>query len=267
MTSDVIPLLKKKQRVTKDDNMKDLAIFENKDFGSVRVVERDGEPWFVAKDIAMALGYAQDSKVGVLFKNVPEEWKGVKRIHTLGGEQEMLTISEQGLYFFLGRSDKPAALPYQKWVAGEVIPSIRKTGCYSAVKFDSLTPLYKDYEAAYSALSLIMDKNQAALCANVSIKNFYNTDLLALAGATHLPTQDDRQFYTPTELGKESGVSAVAFNKLLESNGLQEKHSDKWEATEKGKEFCKMFDTGKKHGGSNILQMKWSRDVLSIIGL
>lgn len=246
--------------------MKDLAIFENKDFGSVRVVERDGEPWFVARDVAKALGYSEASNPARLFANIPEEWKGVKRIHTLGGEQDILTISEQGLYFFLGRSDKPAALPYQKWVAGEVIPSIRKTGIYS-VTAQGIAPVSQDFQAVFKAMSLFMDKNQAALCANTAVKNLHNTDLLALAGATHLPTQDDRQFYTPTELGKESGVSAVAFNKLLESNGLQEKHSDKWEATEKGKEFCKMFDTGKKHGGSNILQMKWSRDVLSIIGL
>jgi prophage antirepressor-like protein len=265
MTSDGIPLLKK-QRVTKDNIVKDLAIFENKDFGSVRVVERDGEPWFVARDVAKALGYSEASNPARLFANIPEEWKGIQRMNTLGGEQEMLTISEQGLYFFLGRSDKPAALPYQKWVAGEVIPSIRKTGSYS-VTAQGIAPVSKDFQAVFTAMSLFMDKNQAALCANTAVKNLHNTDLLALAGATHLPTQDDRQFYTPTELGKESGVSAVAFNKLLESNGLQEKHSDKWEATEKGKEFCKMFDTGKKHGGSNILQMKWSRDVLQMIGL
>ena len=248
--------------------MKDVAIFENNDFGSVRVVERDGEPWFVARDVAKALGYADSSleTIGKIFGNVPEEWKGRKPIPALGGNQEMLTISEQGLYFFLGRSDKPAALPYQKWVAGEVIPSIRKTGSYS-VTAQGIAPVSQDFQAVFKAMSLFMDKNQAALCANTAVKNLHNTDLLALAGATHLPTQDDRQFYTPTELGKESGVSAVAFNKLLESNGLQEKHSDKWEATEKGKEFCKMFDTGKKHGGSNILQMKWSRDVLPIIGL
>lgn len=56
--------------------------------------------------------------------------EGSNRIATPGGEQEMLTLSEQGLYFFLGRSDKPRALPFQKWLAGEVLPAIRKTGKY-----------------------------------------------------------------------------------------------------------------------------------------
>ncbi len=63
-------------------------------------------------------------------QSVPEMWRGVKRIHPLGGEQEMLCLSEQGVYFFLERSDKKKALSYQIWIAGEVVPSIRKHGAY-----------------------------------------------------------------------------------------------------------------------------------------
>ena len=108
-----------------------LTVFENPEFGRVRVVERDGEPWFVAKDVLRALGYAEDYNPSRALQAVPEEWKGVQRVHTLGGTQDMLTLSEQGLYFFLGRSDKPKALPYQKWLAGEVLPAIRKHGMYA----------------------------------------------------------------------------------------------------------------------------------------
>ena len=92
--------------------------------------DANGEPWFVAKDVATALGYAKESNPARLFQSVPEEWRGVNQIHTPGGDQSMLTLSEQGLYFFLGRSDKPKALPFQKWLAGEVLPAIRKTGKY-----------------------------------------------------------------------------------------------------------------------------------------
>ena len=95
-----------------------------------RVTVVDGEPWVVAKDVAVALDYGLDSKVGMLFKHVPDEWKGVNPIYTPGGEQNVLCLSEQGLYFFLGRSDKPKAVPYQKWIAGEVVPSNRKHGAY-----------------------------------------------------------------------------------------------------------------------------------------
>lgn len=110
--------------------MSNLPIFSHPSFGTVRIVERNDEPWFVAKDVAKALGYAS-TNMTTIFQAVPEEWKGSNPITTLGGEQEMLIISEQGLYFFLGRSDKPVALPFQKWLAGDVIPSIRKHGLYA----------------------------------------------------------------------------------------------------------------------------------------
>lgn len=109
----------------------ELAVFQYQT-ADVRVVQDDqGEPWWVAKDVAEALGYAEGSNASRVFSNVPDEWKGVKQIHTPYGVQEMIVLSEQGLYFFLGRSDKSAALPLQKWIAGVVLPSIRKTGGFS----------------------------------------------------------------------------------------------------------------------------------------
>lgn len=109
-----------------------LAVFQNSDF-SVRTITEDGNIWFVAKDVAQALEYSESSikQMTVLMQSVPDFWKGRKRIMTPGGEQEMLCLTEQGLYFFLGRSDKPKALPYQMWIAGEVVPSIKKHGMYA----------------------------------------------------------------------------------------------------------------------------------------
>ena len=107
----------------------ELQVFE-KDNKAIRTISECDQIWFVAKDIALALEYSEASNPARLFANVPECWKGVKRIHTLGGEQEMLCLTEQGAYFFLGRSDKPKALPYQMWISGEVVPSIRKHGGY-----------------------------------------------------------------------------------------------------------------------------------------
>lgn len=90
--------------------------------------DANSEPWFVGKDVAVALGYCWNG--AACFDHVPEEWKEVRTVLTTRGEKEMVTLSEQGLYFFLGRSDKPRALPFQKWLAGEVLPAIRKTGKY-----------------------------------------------------------------------------------------------------------------------------------------
>lgn len=97
-----------------------------------RVLIENGEPHFVAKDVAQWLGYPASSiqALPMLMKKVPDDWKGLNRIKTPGGIQELLTLTEQGFYFFVVRSDKPKALPLQKWVAGEVLPSIRRTGIY-----------------------------------------------------------------------------------------------------------------------------------------
>jgi prophage antirepressor-like protein len=96
---------------------------------NIRVIEVDGEPYWVAKDVAEALDYTWNATKTV--GHVPDEWRGVESVPTPSGAQDMLTLSEQGLYFFVARSDKPRAVPFQKWVAGEVLPAIRKTGQYS----------------------------------------------------------------------------------------------------------------------------------------
>lgn len=100
------------------------------DHKPVRVTTEDDLLWFVAKDVADALEYSEYSNPARLFQIVPEEWKGVKPIHTPYGTQNMVSVTEQGLYFFLARSDKKKAVPFQKWLAGEVVPSIRKHGAY-----------------------------------------------------------------------------------------------------------------------------------------
>ena len=142
--------------------MNDMKIFENSEFGAVRVVDVNGEPWFVAKDVARALGYPESSlrQLNNLFGHVPDEWKGRNWIMTPGGEQEMLIISEQGLYFFLARSDKAAALPYQMWVAGDVMPSIRKTGGYGQW---NLPRVPKSFPDALRMIADIEEEKQLAL--------------------------------------------------------------------------------------------------------
>ena len=118
------------------ENEKGLRVF-NFESRQVRIVMIDGEPWFVARDVAGALGYSQASlEVGkVLFGHIPEEWVHLNPIRMNlkdGREQvrDMLCLSEQGVYFFLARSDKSAALPFQRKIAGEIMPSIRKHGAY-----------------------------------------------------------------------------------------------------------------------------------------
>jgi prophage antirepressor-like protein len=108
--------------------MTNIQVFENPEFGEIRTIIADDTFSVVAKDVAERLDYTWHRG---LLDHVPDEWKGVSRIDPPGGAQELKVLTEQGLYFFLARSDKPLAIPFQKWIAGTVLPSIRKTGSYS----------------------------------------------------------------------------------------------------------------------------------------
>lgn len=119
--------------------MNEIQVFNNDTQGfHARTVTDDNDTvWFVAKDIATDLEYKEstvNNAINALMQSVPEIWKGKKQIFTPGGEQEMLCLTEQGVYFFLGRSDKKKALTYQIWIANDVVPSIRKHGVYLTPK-------------------------------------------------------------------------------------------------------------------------------------
>lgn len=108
--------------------MNELKVFNNNEFGDVRVVEVDNEPWFVGKDVAEILGYSNPRKA--LIDHVDNEDKGVTKCDTLGGIQEITTINESGLYSLILSSKLPNAKKFKKWVTNEVLPSIRKHGAY-----------------------------------------------------------------------------------------------------------------------------------------
>lgn len=109
--------------------MNDLAIFENPEFGHIRGLKIEGEPWFVGKDIAEALGYKNPQKA--IHDHVDAEDKGVNELFTPGGKQNIAIINESGLYSLMLKSKLPGAKKFKRWVTSEVLPSIRKTGAYS----------------------------------------------------------------------------------------------------------------------------------------
>lgn len=112
--------------------MNDIKIFKNHEFGSIRTVEQNGEPWFVGKDVATALGYSNSRKA--IADHVDEEDKGVTNRYTLGGNQNMTIINESGLYSLILSSKLPTAKKFKHWVTSEVLPSIRKIGGYNTDK-------------------------------------------------------------------------------------------------------------------------------------
>ena len=109
-------------------NENKLEVFTNAEFGSVRTLTIDNEPYFVGKDVAEILGYS--NKRDALAKHVDAEDKGVAKCDTLGGIQELTVINESGLYSLILSSKLPNAKKFKHWVTGEVLPSIRKHGAY-----------------------------------------------------------------------------------------------------------------------------------------
>lgn len=110
--------------------MNEMKVFYNAECGKLRTLNRDGEPWFVGKDVATALGY-KDS-VNALKSHVSEEDKGGWRIATQYGEREAVIINESGLYSLILSSKLDSAKRFKRWVTAEVLPSIRKSGGYIA---------------------------------------------------------------------------------------------------------------------------------------
>ena len=109
--------------------MRDIKNFTFAPGLELRVIDRDGEPWFVAKDVRVALSLGNiASSIAIL----DDDEKGLHTVDTPGGPQPVTIVNESGLYSLILRSRKPEAKAFKKWVTSEVLPTIRKTGGYMA---------------------------------------------------------------------------------------------------------------------------------------
>ena len=110
------------------NNTNKIQVFQNEAFGQVRVITKDGEPWFVGKDVAEVLGYSNTKKA--INDHVKENHKLGERIVTSGQRREVIIIDEAGFYSLVLRSKLPSAEAFQEWVTSEVLPAIRKHKMY-----------------------------------------------------------------------------------------------------------------------------------------
>ena len=108
--------------------MNKISTFNNPDFGTVRTTTINDEPYFVGKDVAIALGYERPTDAAR--KHIDPEDRGVAKIETPSGTQEMTVINESGLYSLVLSSKLPTAKKFKRWITHDVIPAIRKTGGY-----------------------------------------------------------------------------------------------------------------------------------------
>lgn len=250
---------------------------------TVRTVIKDGEPWFVAKDICDVL---ELSDTNAALRGLDEDEKGTTISRTPGGSQTMLTVNESGLYALVFKSRKPEAKTFRKWVTSEVLPTLRRTGKYdtsqaaSAYRYNSLEPdrdagiLAYQFEGMCRLAKMFgLEGNQALLKADKAVRKLHGGASPIALLEIELKTPNNEALIIPSEMGRllNPPISAKSLNRALAAMGLQEKREYKpkafeWRLTDKGKAFGAYFDVGRKHSdGTPVLQIKWRESVAGLV--
>ena len=198
-----------------------IEVFKNDEFGSIRTMTVNGEPMFVGKDVAEALGYKNANDA--LSKHVDVDDKGVAKRDTLGGMQEMVIINESGLYSLILCSKLPTAKKFKHWVTAEVLPAIRKHGVYA------MDDLLNDPDALITALTAYKEEKEKV--AQLQEENLQKTQMISELSpkATYYDLILQSASLVPiTSIAKDYGMSAKRLNSLLAENGIQFKQGKTW---------------------------------------
>lgn len=184
--------------------MNKVKIFNSEEFGDVRTVTINGDPWFVGKDVAAALGFTNPRDA--ISTHVFDEDKGVESIDTLGGKQKMTVINESGLYALVFGSRLKSAQRFKHWVTSEVLPAIRKTGSYQAPQGKELLALavleaQKTIEEQSKAIERMKPKVIFANAVEISHTSILIGDLAKLLKQNGVETGQKRLFDWMREKG------------------------------------------------------------------
>lgn len=192
--------------------MNEITIFNNPEFGQVRTVTIDDEPWFVGKDVANALGYTNSRKA--LIDHVYDEDKGVTNCDTLGGTQSMTIINESGLYALIFGSKLASAVRFKRWVTSEVLPTIRKTGSYNAT---SEQIPYDDYLQAAKLVKGCKDLEERNLIISILQNGGFNIPVVDVVSVDEVKVDKAEFSKEFQEFLKDNGYSYRTFS---EASGL-----------------------------------------------
>ncbi len=197
----------------------DLQVFTYNS-NEVRTVEKDGEVWFVAKDVCDILEYANTSKA--IADHLDDDEKGITKCYTPGGEQNMTIISESGFYALVLRSNKPGAKAFSRWVRKEVLPQIRKTGSFS-VNNSELEIRRKDLDLkGAQILQSLIDKELFPVTPETRTV-FAHEVFKLVTGHEYLGMlpESTEKWYTATDIGAELGLSANKIGRIAKANGIK----------------------------------------------
>jgi prophage antirepressor-like protein len=234
----------------------ELKVFENPTFGQVRTVEVDGEPWFVGKDVAEALGYSNTRDA--LSKHVDEDDKATVAFHDGSQNRNVTAVNESGLYSLILSSKLPGAKEFKRWVISEVIPSIRKTGGYT-LKPKPMTE-YQQMMAdtrrrnarVQSARILTQLAKQYKGSTYEQVLNAHATKELTGEFLLPLPKLEEKT-YSATEIGQMFGISANKVGLLTNRHGLKTEQYGQW------------FKDKSRYGNKEVYSFRYFEKVIPII--
>lgn len=188
--------------------MNDIKIFENPEFGSIRTVERNGEPWFVAADVCRALELSNPT-VAV---NRLEDDERAKL--NLGRQGDANCVNEPGLYTLVLSSRKPEAKLFKRWITHEVLPSIRKTGGYNTDKIMQTMVEFMDQQQKF----------------NESVIELLKRQNVATEAATYpeIGCMTEERWLTATEVGRLLGMSKSMVGYIANLYGLKTPEYGTW---------------------------------------
>ncbi len=244
----------------------------------LRLIDRNGESWFVATDAAGILGYAAAKD---LTRTLDDDEKGGTGAHPwrrAGSHHHQRGGPVPGHPPAPGDEFRPGRDPaghhrFQRWVFHDVLPSLRRTGTYAPAEPSDAPGVATAFRSYFSIGELIgLDRNQAALAANRATRNHHRHRSAGADGRDPSPGAAAGPASHPDRLGKQlGGLSAIAVNNMLADRGFQEGRRDAkdrpyWVPTAAGERFAVFLDTGKKHSdGTPVRQLKWSADIVAAL--
>lgn len=212
--------------------MNELQIFNNPEFGEIRTVEIEGEPWLVGKDVAVALGYQNPSKA--LANHVDAEDKLNNETLLSLGQRGGWLINESGLYSLVLSSKLPGAKKFRRWVTSEVLPSIRKHGAYMTP--DTLDEMISSPEFGIKLLTALkeeQEKRKALEAQNVALEAENEAQKQTIADFQPIQQYVDtilssKGTMTVTQIAADYDMTAYQLNSILHDAGIQHRVGKQW---------------------------------------
>ena len=200
----------------------ELINFHHEMFGDIRAIERDGEPWFVGKDVAEALGYSNASKAVMVHVDEEDKQKVMLKADSQNGNVVTATtlINESGLYSLVLSSKLPQAKVFKHWVTAEVLPSIRRHGAYATAP--TIEKIIASPEFGIALLKNLQQEQNMRREAELRVRR-----LQPLADYTALILACP-ETVSVSQVAQDYGMSAVAFNRILNRAGIQYSVGGQW---------------------------------------